>query len=152
MNSARAARVLASAFGLGHLPWAPGTWATFAALALGYALSALPNTLFFVLSLLLAALAVPLAGRAAAHSARPDPGWIVIDEVVGACVSVSYVDRSDLLTLAFAALFFRLFDIVKPWPVSYLERRFSGGLGIVIDDVAAGLLALACLSALDFIR
>ena len=78
-----------------------------------------------------------------------DPGAIVWDEFVGMWITLIFVPEGwYFLILGF--LLFRLFDIVKPWPVNYLDRQISGGLGIMVDDVAAGLYAFASLQLLAY--
>jgi phosphatidylglycerophosphatase A len=142
-------RALASVLGVGYLPYAPGTWATLIALIPAYFLRALPTSAFLGVCALTGLLAVWTSDRAARERAEIDPSWIVIDEVVGLWVALSWVDRGDLRLLALGALLFRVFDILKPWPIRALERRVKGGLGIVLDDLAAGLLAAVCLAAFN---
>jgi phosphatidylglycerophosphatase A len=69
-----------------------------------------------------------------------DPGWIVADEVVGMWIALALAPVS-LLGFAFAFVAFRFFDIAKPWPVSWADRNVGGGLGVMLDDVFAGLYA-----------
>lgn len=81
------------------------------------------------------------------HMAIKDPGCIVWDEFVGLWITYLFLpDGWYWLVVGF--LLFRLFDIWKPWPVSYLDRNLSGGLGIMADDVAAGVIALLCLQGI----
>ncbi len=135
-----AARLLATFFGLGLVPAAPGTAAS-AAAVLGYRfiLSEWP---WPVLALFLGGLF--LAGAAvsscyAAELGSPDPGRIVVDEVCGQLLALALLPPGwPPILLAFAA--FRFFDIIKPWPVRRLEKLPSGW-GIMADDIAAGLLA-----------
>ncbi len=131
-------RVLASGLGAGRVPVAPGTAGTLVAVPLAWALAQLPPTLH----LLALAAALPAAalvcGRAARLDGRDDPGWIVLDEIVGFCVAVALLPPRPL-TLAAGFALFRLFDIVKPPPAGWLDRHLKGGWGILLDDVAAGL-------------
>lgn len=76
--------------------------------------------------------------------ARNDPGWVVIDEVAGQWLTLSVVAPS-LLYYVLGFLLFRFFDIVKPWPVRFLERSIPGALGVMVDDIAAALYAGLCL-------
>ena len=78
-----------------------------------------------------------------------DPGCIVWDEFVGLWITLLFLPEG-LYWLLVGFVLFRLFDIVKPWPVSWLDRNLSGGLGIMADDVAAGLMALASLQLIYF--
>ena len=68
-----------------------------------------------------------------------DPGAVVWDEVVGYCVAMAFLPAT-LTTVVVAFILFRLADIVKPWPISWFERRIAGGTGIMVDDLLAGVL------------
>ena len=134
-------------FGIGLIGPGPGTWASFAATALWFfaARAAHLTTVGRAIVTGVAAVAVTLIGIPAAsiverESGREDPGHVVIDEVAGqwiALVACPVEIRHALLAFAL----FRLFDITKPWPARQLER-LHGGLGIMMDDVAAGMYAL----------
>jgi len=133
-------RVLATAFGLGHVPLAPGTAASAAAaLAYSLALHRLSWPLYAALVLLLFFGGIAVSGRTAAELGRPDPGLIVIDEVCGQLIALAFLPSGWLPVLVSLALF-RFFDIIKPWPIRRLER-WPGGWGIMADDAAAGLAA-----------
>jgi len=129
--------LLATWFGSGLLPWAPGTWGSLAALPFG---------------LLAASAAVFVLGLWAAQgyervTAVKDPGAIVIDEVVGQWIALIPAGLNPLgVVLAF--LFFRAFDIAKPWPVGWADRQLKGAFGIMADDVIAGVYAAAAVYAL----
>ena len=135
-----AAALLAEFFGLGLVPLAPGTAAS-AVAAAGWmlALRGLPWPLY-----LLVVAALFLAGAAASAArakelGRDDPGRIVVDEVCGQLVASAFLPGTWLAAgLSFAL--FRVFDIIKPWPIRRLER-LPGGWGIMADDVGAGLAA-----------
>jgi len=129
---------------VGLLPKAPGTWGSLAAL--------LPWLLVKDLALVpyLAVLAaVFVIGFFAAGSAekildRPDAGAIVIDEILGMFITLTLApDHPAAWLLGF--ILFRIFDIAKPFPVSWCDRRIHGGIGIMMDDVVAGGYALAAL-------
>lgn len=129
----------ATGFGLGRIPVAPGTFGTLSALPLiwilsqsGPALGAFLLTGFILLS-------VYVADRAASLMGKKDPGSVVIDEMAGYCVAMSLVPVG-VSTLIAGFLAFRFFDILKPGPVKYFEK-YSGGAGIILDDIMAGLLA-----------
>jgi phosphatidylglycerophosphatase A len=93
------------------------------------------------------AIGVPAATRVEGESGRPDPGHVVIDEVSGQWIALIH-SRVNLSHLLAGFLFFRLFDIVKPWPARRLEG-FPAGWGIMLDDVAAGVYALLLMQALQ---
>lgn len=136
-----ALRLVATGAGVGHLPFAPGTAGSLLGAALCFPLLALPWPVYLGATILLAVLAVWVAGRAASEAGQPDPAHVVIDEIVGMWVAAIALSPS-LYDVAAVFLLFRLMDVVKPAPIPRLER-LPGGLGIVADDVAAGLLARA---------
>ena len=106
--------------------------ATWVALAVGTGLAAVAATL----------VGIPAATIVARESGREDPGFVVVDEVAGQWIALIAV-RPDWRHAVLALVLFRLFDIWKPWPIRRLER-LPEGTGIMLDDVAAGLLALVC--------
>lgn len=134
-------------FGIGLLPGGPGTWAALATTVIWYfaARGAHATPGWLSLATLIAAIIVTLIGIPAAsiverESGRQDPGHVVIDEVAGQLVALIFATR-DLGHAALGFALFRIFDIWKPQPVRRLER-LHGGLGIMMDDVAAGVYAL----------
>ncbi|MDX1625551.1 MAG: phosphatidylglycerophosphatase A [Wenzhouxiangellaceae bacterium] len=135
---------LAFGLGAGMSPKAPGTAGTVAGLVLGLPLAGL--ALEWQLAIITAAFAagVPICTRTSLALGVDDFGGIVIDEIVALWLVLAFVPFHWAWWLAAFALF-RFFDIVKPWPVSWLDRRMHGGLGIMIDDVVAGLYALLVL-------
>ena len=149
----RWAFAVATFFGAGYGKPGPGTWGSVAAVLLWAAFAWLahpsPHALLLVLLVAIAvaiALGVPAATVAERACGRTDPGFVVIDEVIGQWIALlaSPADwRHGLIALAL----FRLFDIAKPFPVRRLER-LPEGWGIVFDDVAAGLYALVVASIL----
>lgn len=139
--------LLASFGGSGFLSPAPGTWGSLAALPLvsfllfNYSLLhmvVLSITLFlFGLWACREWLSATAAGPADADG---DPSMIVIDEAAGLSLTLCFAEAS-LASVFLGFALFRFFDILKIWPVSWLERRCSGALGIMVDDIAAGLMA-----------
>lgn len=134
-------------FGIGQLKPGPGTWASLVAAAIWYiGLDSAHLTVGAAIPVTLAAATlVTLIGIRAStiverESGRTDPGFVVIDEVAGQWVTLALTPVDIWHALAGFALF-RFFDIVKPWPVRRLER-LPGGLGIMLDDVAAGVCGL----------
>ncbi|MGP8259032.1 MAG: phosphatidylglycerophosphatase A [Acidobacteriaceae bacterium] len=139
---------LSTFFGAGRMQPGPGTYGSVAALLLWYCAAHLfhPQRLALALATAVAALLITLIGIPAStivarESGRLDPGFVVIDEVAGQWIALIAV-RPDWQHAALALLLFRLFDIWKPWPIRRLEA-LPEGTGIMLDDVAAGLLALA---------
>jgi len=138
-----------SVLGLGYLPAAPGTWGTLGALPLYWLLSNVPVGAAVAATLALTAVAVALSSRAETIYQGHDVQHIVIDEVVGLLWAVVAVPwRLPQIVAAF--VLFRLLDALKPWPICAIDRRVGGGLGVVLDDVVAGLAACALLHGARF--
>lgn len=148
------ATLVASGFGSGLAPVAPGTAGSVAAAAVLALTLTTPLTAHWILWLASMGLAVWSADSAGRAWGVIDHPAIVIDEVVGLWVTILIPmtlltgPLSDWALVIGALGLFRLFDIVKPWPVNQLERSLSGGWGVVLDDVAAGVMAGLSLTAL----
>jgi phosphatidylglycerophosphatase A len=142
---------IACGFGSGLIPVAPGTAGSLAALLPWLALRELPWPYHFAALALAFALGVWACNWAVRVLKIADPGAVVWDEFVGqwlALVPLLFMPRSWLWILC-GFILFRIFDIAKPWPVSWADRRVSGGLGVMLDDAVAGAYAaLALLLAL----
>jgi phosphatidylglycerophosphatase A len=137
---------LAYGFGAGLVPWAPGTAGTLAAIPLYLLLRPLPLVWYLVVLAALVAIGVWACGKTERESGAHDPGAIVWDEVLGFLLTMTAAPAGWVWVLIGFALF-RLFDILKPWPIRLLDRRVPGGLGVVLDDLLAGLMALVLLQA-----
>lgn len=136
--------------GLGLLPWMPGTWGTSGALLGALALADLPwvRTNWFecvgavvVASVFLMVRYVPLLER----TEGKDPQVVVLDEVAGYALALAFVPDATSAELVAAFFAFRLFDVVKLWPASLLER-LPQGWGVALDDLVAGVYTGACLA------
>lgn len=136
--------LLAVGFGTGLSPKAPGTAGTVAAIPIYLVASALPLGAYLALCGLLFALGVWICGRTARALGVHDHPGIVFDEIVGYLITMAAVPVGSGWIVAGFVLF-RFFDIVKPWPIRVLDRRVHGGFGIMLDDLVAGLMALALL-------
>ena len=133
---------LASAFGLGYVPFAPGTFGTLAAIPIWWALSDVSLATFVWVVAGACVGAVLVAHAAESYYRAHDVQHIVIDEVVGLLVTAVGVPfRWHEVVTAF--FLFRVLDMTKPPPIRYVDRRVKGGLGVVLDDVLAGALACA---------
>jgi len=139
---------LAFGFGSGLSPVAPGTMGTLVAIPFIFALKPLGNAGFWVALLLLFLLGVRLCGQVSRKLGVHDHGGIVWDEMVGYWLSVAFVPLQWPWLLA-AFLLFRFFDILKPWPIRQLDKKVSGGFGIMIDDVVAALFTVIILAVLQ---
>jgi phosphatidylglycerophosphatase A len=134
---------LSSWWGIGLLPFAPGTWATVTAMPLAACIHLAEPAYRVIFLAGFIGLATWASSRSQTVLMRTDPPEIVVDEVSGFLVAMFLLPLT-WLTLALAILFFRLFDIVKPFPIGYMEKRLRGGMGVVMDDLVAGLFANLC--------
>ena len=140
---------LATFFGCGYSPIAPGTAGSLAAILIALALH--NRATLLLLSVLLLVPAIWSAGKVAQHESRKDPQIVVIDEVLGQWITLAGTATLNWKSFLAAFLLFRLFDIWKPPPVRQLEA-LSGGFGIVADDVMAGLYGALAIFVLDRFR
>ncbi len=132
---------------IGLIPFAPGTFGSFLGIPLFYFMSSLPLLTAFSFMVVFILFSIWVAGKAEKSLQAKDPGCIVIDEIAG--MGVTFLAIPFNLYLAICGfLVFRFFDILKPFPVSYLEKRFTGGTGVVLDDVAAGVMSNVVLQIL----
>lgn len=147
MNSL--AKVLATALGAGYSPIAPGTCGTIVAIPLAWALAPLFIWQFLIVTAAITALGIWAAHRADIAWGTHDSGRIVIDEVAGYLVTVAFVPRTSVAALGIGFVLFRALDIIKPPPVRWLDQNLPGGWGVVLDDVAAGVMGAAIMVALQ---
>lgn len=135
---------LAFGFGSGAAPKAPGTFGTLMAIPLYLLLAQLPLWAYVVALVVSFAVGIYLCDQASKDMGVHDHGGIVWDEFVGFWIAMTALPFHWAWILAGFVLF-RIFDILKPWPISWLDKRVHGGLGIMIDDVLAGIFALIIL-------
>ena len=135
---------IATGFGAGYLPKAPGTWGSLLALPLHFFLRQLAPSHYALALAAIFFIAVISAGQAEKILNRKDPGVVVIDEVIGMLITLIAAPNSPLIWLLGFGLF-RLFDIFKPYPIRLIDQRINGGMGIVLDDVLAGIYSLIIL-------
>lgn len=130
----------AATFGyVGRAPKAPGTFGSLAAVPLALLLQMGGDIFYMVFTLLLAAGAIWVAQAYETQFNAHDPKEIVIDEVVGVLIAFTMLTSWSALLAAF--VLFRLFDIFKPFPVGWADKKLEGGLGVVADDILAGIMA-----------
>ena len=144
--------IIATFFYVGYLPAAPGTWASLVTTLLVYFIRPYweaPPYIQLAIILAVFLLGIPAASHAEKHFDKEDPRYCVIDEVAGQMISLLWIPHSIGLYAA-GFLIFRFFDIVKPFPIKHLEKA-PQGIGIMIDDVAAGLYSLGLLHLLIYI-
>lgn len=131
-------------FGSGLAPFAPGTAGTLAAIPIACVLKLLPAIVFWPLLVVAFLVGIRLCDVTSKRLGQHDPGGIVWDEMVAYWLTVAFLPLNwAWLTAAF--VLFRLFDILKPWPIRRVEKLFDGGLGIMLDDIVAALYAMIIL-------
>ena len=138
-NLKKPSHLFASWFGVGLIRPAPGTWGSLAALLLWYFAEFLHSSIYIILPIFIL-FSWLICSQASQDSDSKDHSAIVIDEVAGMLVALSFVTHEIIIYL-WTFLLFRLFDIWKPWPISLADKNVEGGLGILLDDLIAGLFA-----------
>jgi len=141
---------LATWFGCGLMKPAPGTWGTLGGLPVGILIAAIGGWP----ALLVAIITVSAAGYWAAgkfeeQSGEHDNGAIVIDEVAGVWIALIPAGLSIPHVIA-AFLLFRFFDILKPWPISWADKKLPGAFGVMADDIIAGIFAALIIAGASF--
>ncbi len=132
--------LLAYGFGSGLVPKAPGTAGTVVGVLVYLLLQPAPLWLYWLVTLMLFAAGIFLCGYSARVMDIKDPGAANWDEIVGYLCTMGFAPHGWLWVILGFVLF-RFFDILKPWPIRWFDRRFHGGLGIMLDDVVAAIPA-----------
>jgi phosphatidylglycerophosphatase A len=138
---------LAFGFGSGLAPFAPGTFGTLAAVPIYALLVNVGAPLYLAVTAGLFLAGIRICQRCEERLGVKDHSGIVWDEIVGYLIAMSAVPFS-WKAVALGFVLFRIFDVLKPWPISRLDRTVHGGLGIMLDDAVAGAFAALCLSLL----
>ncbi len=141
---------IATGFYVGFLPLFPGTWGSALALLPYYFARSLTLPSYLLMLFLLFIIGFFSAGAAEKMLNRADAGPIVIDEITGMLITLMFAPAHPLYWLL-GFFLFRLFDILKPFPVSWFDNHVHGGIGIMMDDVMAGLYAMGCLYLIHFL-
>jgi len=143
--------LLAFGLGSGASPVAPGTFGTLAAVPFYLLMATLPLPLYLGITLAAFVLGIFLCGRTSRDLGVHDHSGIVWDEFVGFWITLTAVPLGWEGVLAGFVLF-RLFDILKPWPIGWLDQHLEGGLGIMLDDLLAGVYAWISLLVLGMVK
>ncbi len=146
----KAVLFLATGFYVGNIPPAPGTLGSLIGLPLCFLLAGIQLPPAIILAVLFIGFAVWIAHAAEKTLKKKDPGCIVIDEVSGMVVTLIGLPF-NLTTVVIGFIIFRILDILKPFPIRTLDQRLAGGIGIVADDVVAGIFANIILRVLLYI-
>lgn len=135
---------LAFGFGSGLAPIAPGTFGTLMAIPLFWLMQSLSLTVYIAIVMVVCVVGIWICDKSSNMLGVHDHSGIVWDEFAGYFITM-IAAPTGLVWIVIGFVLFRLFDILKPWPISYLDKKVSGGLGIMIDDIVAGVFALICL-------
>ena len=138
-NLKKPSHLFAAWFGVGLIQPAPGTWGSLVGLLIWYFAEFLHSSINIILPIFIL-FSWLVCSQASKDSDFKDHSAIVIDEVAGMLVALSFVSHG-IVTYLCAFLLFRLFDIWKPWPISWVDKNVAGGFGILLDDLIAGLFA-----------
>lgn len=136
-------------FGSGLAPKAPGTFGTLAAIPIYCLMQDLPLAIYLALTVFAFVVGIWICQQSADWLEKDDPSAVVWDEIVGYLVTM-IVAPSGWQWMVIGFVLFRFFDILKPWPISYADKNLHGGLGIMVDDVIAGIFALVIMQCLYF--
>lgn len=140
---------LATGFYTGRLPLCPGTWGSLVAIIPWFFLRNLTLPAYLLMLVLVFVVGFFVSGSAEKLLDQADAGPIVIDEILGMFITlICAPDHPAAWVLGF--LLFRVFDIIKPFPCSWFDERIHGGIGIMMDDVIAGIYSLASLQLIWF--
>ena len=139
---------VAFGFGAGLAPRAPGTAGSLVGLFAAWWLLALPLLWQWMAVAAIVAIGIFVCGESARRLKVHDAPGIVFDEIAGVLLTALALPERSVLWLALLFVFFRIFDIAKPWPIRDVDHRLGGGLGIMLDDLMAAVYAAACLTAI----
>jgi len=132
--------ILATGFGVGYSPIAPGTMGTILTIPIYLFLSAIPSLLYELTLITSFFFASWVSGYAQKYFGRLDDQRIVIDEMMGFLITMLWLPKTNFSIIT-GFFLFRFFDILKPFPIRRMEKRWRGGYGVVLDDVLAGIYA-----------
>jgi len=141
--------LLATGFGVGYSPIAPGTLGTLIAIPVYYFLSNIHSPIYELTLVAFFFLSSWISENAQQYLGKKDDQRIVIDEVMGLLVTMLWVPKTILFVI-FGFFLFRFFDILKPFPIRHLQRKWKGGYGVVFDDVLAGIYANIILQIISY--
>lgn len=141
---------IAFGFGTGALPFAPGTFGTLIAIPFYLALQSLPFVAYLTIVAAIALASMWICQRVSTEIGVEDHQGMCLDEIVGYLVTMIHAPHGfGWIALGFAL--FRLFDIWKPWPIGFIDEKLTGGVGMILDDVLAGIYSLMILQLLALV-
>ncbi|GAB3531117.1 MULTISPECIES: phosphatidylglycerophosphatase A [Photobacterium] len=137
--------LLATGFGSGLSPIIPGTMGTVAAIPFYLLMVKLPFAAYLVITVVAALVGIIICQKTSDDMGVHDHGSIVWDEFVGFWITMAVAPVASWEWVLTGFVLFRFFDMVKPWPISWLDKHVHGGLGIMVDDILAGFMAMIAL-------
>ncbi|MCD6040167.1 MAG: p [Gammaproteobacteria bacterium] len=146
----KSSHFIAFGFGSGAAPFAPGTFGTLMGIPFYLAMQSLSHVLYLILLVLIILASMWLCDKVSKEIGIHDHSGMCLDEIVGYLVTM-YAAPHGILWIWLGFLLFRLFDIWKPWPINYIDEKVSGGVGIILDDVLAGVYSMIILRILSWI-
>lgn len=141
--------LIATVGGLGYAKKAPGTWASAAAVLLGIILNFFGHSLLIIAFTMLLIVGFFVSEQCYSDENK-DPSYIVIDEVVGQLLAMILVQNNIWLVIS-SFIIFRILDITKPWLIGMAEKKYKGGIAIMMDDILAGFIALILVTILSIL-
>ena len=135
-------------FGAGLAPKAPGTFGSLVGIVAAWWLLELPLAWRVAVVVAVIAFGIWVCGESARRLGRHDDQRIVFDEIAGVLLTALVVLEKSFFALVLVFVFFRFFDILKPWPIRDVDHSLGGGLGIMLDDLIAALYAAACVATI----
>lgn len=150
VNLTKPSHFLGFGFGSGLIPLMPGTMGSLAAIPLVLMMSYLPLIAYIITTFVAAVVGILICQKVSDDLGVHDHGSIVWDEIVGMMIVFIAVPISwHSILLGF--ILFRIFDILKPWPISFFDKNVHGGWGIMVDDIIAGVFSLVCLNGIYYV-
>jgi phosphatidylglycerophosphatase A len=140
MKNLKVLKLVATFFNIGKCTKAPGTVATLATIPLFILLSHLPDVIYMIVTFAVVILGIFAAQAYEVDASEHDSKEIVIDEVAGFLITMAMVPCT-IKSVVVGFVLFRIFDIFKPWPINILDQKVKGGFGVMVDDIAAGIIA-----------
>lgn len=140
--------LLSVGLGSGLSPYWPGTLGSLLAIALWFPLRELDPFVYWSCLVVATLFGIWICQVTAKDIGKEDPNCIVWDEFVGMWITLYFLPHVTAAWILVAFIFFRFFDILKPWPICYFDQNIKGGAGIMLDDVASGFIASFCITLL----
>ncbi|CUU23192.1 phosphatidylglycerophosphatase A [Duffyella gerundensis] len=137
--------LLATGFGSGLSRYVPGTMGSLASIPFWYLMTFLPLQIYYLLVLIGISVGVYLCHRTAKDMGVHDHGSIVWDEFIGMWITLMTIPAMKWQWVLIGFITFRIFDMWKPWPIRWFDRNVHGGMGIMVDDIIAGVISAALL-------